>query len=322
MNKTTHIFQKIATLLVCMALLSSCIKENMSNCPEEIRIYFDISTRAGNNGINPADIDMMHLYVFNDKGLFFGEYIDDSIDEFGPDYYINCSDLFPARYRFIAWGGKDKNCYSTYPEPFVKGKTSFDEALLTLNHLGGTVSRVHHLFHSDLSATVTNEKVQRFIMPLTQHTNTINISTVGLPANNNEYTFEITDNNCSYLFDRSFTTCQQDAAFKYAASCEKDEKNQLYSTLNVMRLAANRHTPQLQIINKSSGTALYPKETQSGDLIELILKANPQNDFKTTHVYDIVLEFKSSGDGDPTNISVTIFINGWKVIEQNGDLSE
>jgi hypothetical protein len=293
----------------------------MSNCPEQIRVYFDIVTRTGDDGINPDDVDRMHLFVFS-KGYYLGEYIDNSIEHFSPDYYIDCSDLLPGKYQFIAWGGEDDNCFSTSPVPFEKGRTHIDDALLSLKHSNDMVSgRIHHLFHSDLAATVTNEKVQRFLMPLVQLTNTINIRTVGLPADGNNYTFDIADNNCNYLFDGSFLACRRYDDFIYTEPCGKDGAYQLHSTLNVMRLAADRHEPQLKIVNETSGTLLYPTGSQSGDLIDLIRRANPQNDFDTTHIYDIVLNFKpGGGDGEPTGFTVTLLINGWEVREQNGDL--
>jgi len=304
-----------------MLMLSSCriIDEDMSNCPEQIRVYFTYAPRTGNQGIDPADVDRMNLYVFSDKGLYLGEYRDDKITGFSADYYMECSDLLPGKYRFIAWAGKDEACYSTVPASFIKDKTTFDEALVTLNHPGGIISKpVHRLFYADLlSATVTTAKIQRFTMPLQQVTNTINIRTAGLPADANNYMFNIADNNCTYKFDFSQGVCPSHSTFTYTAPCTKDAAGQLHSTLDVLRLSANRHTPQLQIFNTTAGKALYPTGTQSGDLIGLILSANPQNDFDTTHIYDIVITFTSDGS---TEFSVSITINGWKVHDQSGEL--
>ena len=324
MNKKSYIVQKIAILIVNTLLLSSCLKEDMSNCPEQIRVYFDINTLDGADEINPNDVDRMNLYVFCNKGYYLGEYRDDHITDFDPDnYYIDCSDLLPGKYRFIAWAGKDENFFNTTPEPFVKGKTKFEKALLALKHSNGMVTdKVHHLFHSELPATVTNEKVQRFDMPLIQQTNTINIRTVGLLTDDCTYSFNITDNNNIYNFDSSFATDITDATFTYTAPFTKDGMHQLHSTLNVMRLAANRQTPQLQIYNETTGTTLYPFGNYSGDLIGLIKSAYPKNDFEKTHTYDIVLVFgNGNGDGD-TNFTMTILINGWQVREQNNDLVE
>ena len=312
----------IAILFAGALLQPSCLKEDTSNCPEQIRVYFDITSRATGDAINPEDIDRMNLYIFCSKGYYLGEYQDDNITDFNADYFIDCSDLLPGKYRFIAWAGKDEQYYTATPAPFVKGKTKFEEALLELKHSNGIVAAgLHHLFHSELPATVTREKVQRFDMPLIQHTNTINIYTEGLPASANAYTFEIADNNCKYHFDRSFVACEH-SGFKYVADCTKDNMHQLFSTLNVMRLADDRHTPQLQIYNKTAGTLLYPVGGQSGDLIELIRNANPDNDFELTHIYNIVFRFTDGGGEDsPTRFTVTIYINGWQVRDQNDELS-
>jgi hypothetical protein len=317
----------IAALIVNMLLLSSCLKEDMSSCPEQIRVYFtfttiDTYTGEGDDPINPDDVDRMCLFIFSEDGYFLGEYCDDNITDFSTEYFIECSDLMPGKYRFIAWGGKDESFYLTIPELFVKGKTTFDEAFLILKHPGNTISApVHHIFHSDLPATVTYNKVQRFDMPLAQLSNTINIRTVGLPADNHEYMFIITDNNDVYYFDRSFATYYSAPTFTYNAPCTKDAAGQLNATLNVLRLAADRRTPQLQIYNKTAGTTLYPFGAHSGDLIGLIRSAYPENDFEKTHTYNIVIVFGNPIDGD-TRFTLTIFINGWQVRDQNEDLVE
>jgi len=311
----------IAILLVYGLALTSCLKENLSDCPEDIRVYFDISTRADGDAINPKNVDRMNLYVFNHKGYYLCEYVDEQIDDFDDKYYIDCSDLLPGKYRFIAWGGMDRDFFSATPIQFEKGKTTFDEALLMLTHLDGIISTpVHHLFHSELPATVTYSKVQRFKMPLIQITNTVNVRTVGLPADSYAYTYEITGDNCTYQFDGEFVKCSHGYAhhdehddFKYVAPCTKDEAAQLHSTLNVMRLSKDFPTVQLKIYDEA-GTILYPTGNKSGNLIELITKANPKNDFDATHNYDIVLAFNES------DLSLTIYINGWKVKEDSGQL--
>ena len=322
--KSTKMKQKLYLILfavtfVCALLVFSCTKEDFSKCPKDLRVYFSLT----NPQSNPEDVDRMHLYVFNDRGYFQDEYRDDRITHFSPDYYMTCSNLLSGKYRFIAWAGKDENHYATTPASFVKDKTTFEEALLTLKHPGGLVSTPQHtLFHSDLPVTVVNEKGQRFYMPLSQITNTIHISTVGLPTDDNAYLFYIVDNNCTYSFDNSFASHlahSVNETFTYTTSCTKAENRQLNASLQVMRLAANRRVPRLEIYNKTAGKALYPVGDQSGDLIGLILRANPQNNFETTHTYDIILHF--SGD-ESTGFKVSITINGWEVKEQDNELND
>jgi len=321
MNKTSHIIKTISTLLVCASMFSTCIKENFSDCPENIRVYFDFDDRSGEN--HSKHIDQMNLYVFNDKGLFLHEYSEDSIN-FDSDYYINCSDLYPGKFRFIAWAGKDKNSYSIYPEPFVRNKTTIMEAFVMLNQADDCITEVvHPLFYSVLPATVTKTKEQYFSMPLELMTNTVIVRTIGLPSDNDDYTFEINDNHGYYQFDGSFGSNDVKGFYnediKYVAPCLKNEMNQIRSSINILRLSANRKSPQMQIFNKTAGRPLYPNNNdQTGNLIDLIKKANPNIDFNNTHTYDIVLNFEVSED---TNLDgLTIIINGWVVREQESDL--
>jgi hypothetical protein len=151
-------------------------------------------------------------------------------------------------------------------------------------------------------------------MPLLQITNTINIRTIGLPANTDIFSFNILDNNSDYYFDSSFANDVSDAPFKYIAPCAKDVTRQINSTLNVMRLAADRRTPKLLIFNETAGVALYPTGMQTGDLIELIQTAYPQNDFDETLTYDIDFLFEND---DAIGFTLTITINGWQVRYQD-----
>ena len=308
-------------MLLCILLLFSCLKENRSGCPRQIRVYFIAPAF-----IDPAGVDRMHLYVFDRDGYFVTKFRDDNIAGFSPDYYIDCSGLRPGNYRLIAWGGKDERYYSTSPASLVAGKTTFDEALLMLDHPQNIVTKSpSHIFHSDIAATVVaGNSFQRFDMPLSQLSNTINIYTVGLAADADDYTFNIVDNNCSYGFDR-LPVSPPHAGFTYSAPCARDSEMQLRSTLNVLMLSADRRTPQLGIYNEIAGKPLYPAGndtrastatiTQSGDLIGLILAANPHNDFETTHRYDIVLDFS-------TGLGVAVSVNGWQVRDQNNELAE
>jgi len=317
MKKRPHIILKTAILFTGLLLFSCNMKDDLTYCPKQVRVHFTYNPQE----VSIAHVDRMHLYVFNEEGRFISEFRDEQITRFDSGYYIDLPGLYPGAYRIVAWGGKDERDYTTSPAPFEKGVTTFDEALLMLQHPGDAISAlIHHLFHADLHITVDMGFArQLFYMPLVQLSNTINISTVGLPASDESYIFTITDNNCTYTFDRSFAK-HTHTPFIYSASCSKDGNNQLRATLHVLRLDANRRTPKLEILSQTTTKTLFPADSkQSGDLIELILSAYKQNNFETTHTYDIVLTF--TGD-DSTGFKVTVTVNGWKVQNQEDDLIE
>ena len=315
MNKKMRIIYWVAALAACTLPLSSCIKEDASECLEEIRVYFTFV----NNDIDPSEIDRMHLFVFTREGYYWGVYQDDHIVDFNSDYYISCVGLKPGAYRFIAWAGKDERFYSVAPKSFVEGQTTFDEALLMLEHPRDVAPALSTpVFHSDIAATVViSQRVQRFEMLLAHLSNTIHIRTEGLPADTDSYRFNIIDDNCTYRFDASLAS-HVHAPFTYTAPCTKGGGNQLFSTLHVLQLSAHRHTPRLEVYNETSGRVLYPAGTQSGDLIGLILRAYPQNNFEITRTYNILLTF--SGD-ESTGFDVTVSVNGWLVQDESGTLT-
>ena len=326
MNKSSHIFKTISTfgLLFCALTFSTCLKESFYDCPESIRVYFSFDNRTGED--QSKNIDQMNLYVFDSNGFFLYEYRDNSVN-FNNEYYIDCSDLYPGKFRFIAWAGKNENSYTTNPEIFVRNKTTFQEAFLMLNHTNDDyvyVSEViHPLFYSVLPATVTKIKEQYFEMPLELMTNTINISTIGLPSDNNEYLFEIDDDDDSYQFDGSIGSSEMKGLnggeVRYVSPCRKNEMNQIRSSINILRLSMNRNSPQMQIYNKATGDPLYPYNGQTCSLIDLIKRANPDIDFENTYTYDIVLNF-GGGSGGDGNDGLSITINGWEVREQEDNL--
>ena len=305
-----------ALLLAFVLLLAACTKDDYAQCPGEVKIFFSLLSSES----NPLEVDQMHLYIFNNCGTYLREYRDNAISRFDAQYFLDCPNLAPGSYRFVAWAGKENGCYATTPAPFIPGKTTYKEALLLLKHAGGVVeSPMHHLFHSELQVAVTNQKDQRFTMPLTQLTNTIRVRIEGLPLENNTYILRIADNNCAYTFDRSFALHEghpSGETITYTTHCTQDDSGHLNATLRVMRLMGSRRIPQLAIVNQADGKLLFPLDDQSGDLIEMILEAYTPN-FDTTHTYDIVLRFF---EDDSTGLKVTVSINGWDVQSEENEL--
>jgi len=324
-TKIPDMIPKIAMALVCVLLLSTCIREDWSTCPDDIRVYFDISPLAGGDLINPDDIDRMRLFVFSQEGIYLSEYRDDNIDEFNANYYISCNDLLPGDYRFIAWGGVDEDFYSVYAEPidFVEGVTTFNQAFTQLlmppNPDNIFTETVPHIFHGELAVKVLKERSQRFVMPLRQFSNTV-IMYARFDndiSENHIFEFSITDNNSTFGFDRSFASDPDDDDFtfrtRHTTLSKINELNYFETSLNVMRLSPVRPSHRLRIYSVTLGREVFPIGTESDDLIELIRYSNIENypvyDFEAKHNHEIIFEFH----GGPTEVSVTVTILPWRV---------
>ncbi len=292
---------KLSTRIYLLALLlpiffSGCIKEDMSDCPTGLKVYFTYEPATyARTGINPAEVDRIDLFLFDTQGIFRGVWTDET-PRLSPDYFMTIPNPPEGNCRFVAWGGLH-GCYSVQPAIFTVGKTTFDEAIMALDHASGKIEAgLQPLFFATKDTRIlTSRGGNQINMPLVQAYNTLNLTTENLLANGDTYRFTIKDNNGKYKFDYSFAP---DSDFIYTTTCNKDEQGQLQSTLNVLRLEGDRH-PVIEITNETKGTILYRE-----DLVKLINAAG-QIDYGTTHAFDIHLKF---------GMEVSVSINGWQVV--------
>lgn len=283
-------------LLLLLLSLGSCIKDDLSDCPAGLKVYFEYTPATyARTGVDPKEVDRIDLYVFDAQGVFRGVWIDKTPD-LNPDYHIVINNLpFNDTYRFIAWAGLHSH-YSALPDKFIAGKTTYSDALLKLEHASGTIdTKINPLFHAEKSQYIDNNREHRVDMPLVQVYNTINLTTEGFSNNSKTYRMTVYDNNGKYNFDSSFAS---DSDFNYTSVCTKDTDGQLSATLNVLKLADDR-TPIIEISDQD-GTILF-KENLVG-----LINAMGSNNYNNTHIYDIHLRF---------GLSVSVSVNGWWVVE-------
>jgi hypothetical protein len=319
LQKISHFFT-IALLLAFV--LQSCVKDDLSDCRKEKRVYFSYrpaSYASGDvvkEGIVPADIKRMDLYVFNENGLFV-EKITDESPTMSLDYYMTVSDLKSGKYKFVAWGNL-QNRYDISTGELVPGKTSIEELQVYLNGIADKIVEessallppLFYATHKEQVLEVNAMANQNFQLDMVQDTYTINVKVVGLTEEilkNNTYRLEIYDNNDKFKFDNDFV---QSGFFTYSSLCTQTNDT-LLSALTVMRLADNRK-PILRVVDTRTKGALI--ET---NLVELLLTLRGlgakidfsyQYEFNVTYVLDTALTI------------VAIKINGWTWVPEDGKL--
>ncbi len=301
--KYIHIISSILATLVCLAGLTACIKEDMEDCPEDLRIYLTFTPATyARTGVDPKEVDRISLFAFDVQGIFRGVWIDEN-PALAPGYYMTIPRLPAGDYRFVVWGGLHE-CYSTLPATFKVGETLYKDALLELDITSGEISKLlHPLFHAQKTEYIREDVRQQHIdMPIVQAYNTINLTTEGLAPTSDEFRMSVTDNNGKYTFDYSFAPCSE---FIYSALCTKDAGGQLRSSLNILKLAADRH-PQFGIYNVTQQKTLY-----KADLVDLLNKMEDV-DYDNIHTYDVHITFTTDG----TDLYASVSINGWEVTEE------
>lgn len=319
LQKVPHFF---TITLLLMFIIQSCVKDDLSDCLKETRVYFSYrpvtyaSADVIREGIYPADIIRMNLFIFDENGKFVKEIIDES-PTMSLDYYITIPDLKSGKYRFVAWGNLEDQ-YDISSDELIPGKTSIEELQVHLSCIADkTVNEslvpLFYATHTDKSLEVNAMVSQKFQLDMVQNTHLINVSVVGVEKdelNVNTYRSEIYDNNDKFKFDNDFV---QSDFFTYTTHCTREQINEtLSSSLTIMRLADDRK-PMLRVINNQTGDCLV-----EDNLVELLLTLRAfgvKVDFNYQHEFNIkyVLDAES-----PTTI--TIYINGWKLVKEDGEL--
>lgn len=298
MKLSTRIY--LSAILLLPSLFTGCIKEDVSDCPAGLKVYFTYEPATyARMGVDPSEVDRIDLFLFDDGGIYRGVWTDE-MPQLAPGYFMELPVQKEGGYRFIAWCDLH-DCYTTSPTGFIIGQTTFAEAMLRLDHLSGEIAGgVPPLFHADKTELLFNTREQKVSMPLVQAYNTINLTTEGLEHNSDTYRLSITDNNGKYKFDHSFA---DDSNFTYSIPCGKDNKGQLSTTLNILKLAADRH-PIFEIYNVTQGRVLY-----RADLVTL-LNGIGNIDYQRMHTYDIHIKFT-------TDMKAIVIVNGWQVTEDD-----
>jgi hypothetical protein len=297
--------------------LSSCIKEDLSDCPPSNQALQVIFTNAEGETplIGDNDLQRLTLFIFDEKGNYLDLWIQDS-PKLDSVYYPDI-ELSPGNYKFIVWSnilpngnfydviGLDKsNSSPDVISPIIIEGASVD-FLISNGRKQETLGEVFPvLAYGNKIADVQVADENRFIIPLRQNTNKVNLKVTGLSATD-DYVFSIVDNNESYDFDDRII--ENKAPFSYETNLIQNA-NDLTGSLFVLKLEKLRTIPLLKIYEKISDSEV--REIFSHGLIELISWGNPSYDFDTNHNHTITIDFWAGG----------MSINGWDVIPNDGEI--
>jgi hypothetical protein len=289
---------------------------------KEKRVYFSYrpATYASDDvvkeGIDPADIKRMDLYIFDENGLFVKKITDES-PTMSLDYYMTIPELKSGKYKFVAWGNL-QNRYNISSNELIPDKTSMEELQVYLNGIvdkmvdesSTSLPLLFYATHKEKELEVNAMADQKFQLDMVQDTYTINVKIVGLDEEtlkSNAFRLEIYDNNDKYKFDNDFV---QSDFFTYSSPCIQ-ANDTLSSALAVMRLADDRK-PILRVVNTQTRESLV--ET---DLVKLLLALS---DLGAKIDFSYQYEFNIKYVLDTAFAIVAIEINGWTWIPEDSEL--
>lgn len=307
---------KFSAWFVLLLITSSCIREDLSDCPvkmEKLQVAFSFDTPAGPRNIDPAELKIAHLYIFDVDGNYVS-----TVTYQNPQLYHNYPievDLLPGEYEFIVWMNTAEyfDVLSVDSNEKLSNPNRHEDIIkLAVPSLGYITSEIPLIMFGEVSnQQITNDN-QIITIPLVQNTNTINVTVKGLPQTGHEYYQVISDNN-AYESLQNKPVAGEEISYVAPMNLKGtksvvNESTDLVSSLRVLKLY-KENQPKLVLWNETEKIDLYPgKSGLSNDLIKMITEKYPDVDFKTTHVFDIILYYN-------TNMEVTVDIQYWNDYE-------
>lgn len=323
-----HLFPLVRHSLLLLFLLSgltSCMKEDFSDCPpvtpspleveNRIQLSFIPYSEVTGEGFEAAELESVTVFAFDTEGRFVAKVTDNAPRLGDADYYVSLP-LLPGLYDFYVWGNVH-DCYAFTCTDFIKEETLVATTGLDFGRPSNDTLTVspHPLFFASLEDvevkpfTRADIVYQELTLPLVKNTYNVDFELSGLDESI-LLGIVVTDNNSSYGFDNSFLNCDY---MHYTSPCVWKTEDDVYrSSLTTLRLDRKR-SPRFKLYNQTVGKLIYHE-----DLIDLILSSEEisgkQIDFSRQYNFKIVVSF--SKEIETGEISINISVNGWHVVEQ------
>jgi hypothetical protein len=309
MNKILYYICLTLTLFTAV----SCIKEDLSDCPNGTVFRFKMENKYPDNFIAQSDLHNAALFIFdeNDNFVQLWDIPEPALDS----VYAPNLKLPAGTYSLVVWINIEEP-YETVPElgnfadelP-LRSQKEFRLTVPSSGVVDESAKLLPHVFYGENEEFVHTNKDDLAVVPIIQQTNTINLTVTGLPSDNENYLFAISDDNGAYSFKNEFVAFTD---FSYTQNGTFAQE--LKASIVTMKLADNR-SPLLTIGNSTTGKTIFPAyEGQLNNIVEMIKRSKLPaiNNFEQTHVYNIEINFA-------TDMSVTITVNDWNVIDDSGN---
>lgn len=204
----------VGTALVAVPALalSSCdfIYQDLEECPPgmNLRFVYDYNMEFAN--AFPSQVDCLTLLIYDGQGRYLETRTVTDRDQLGDENWRMYLDLPVGDYTFVAYGGMACGDSSfrfvttpTAGSPLTDLGVDLESYLLT-SPVG---TRLHPLFYGRGEFSITESKsldVPEGTIYMMKDTNNVRIllqNIDGTPVDNNDFIFEITDNNTSFAWN-------------------------------------------------------------------------------------------------------------------------
>lgn len=144
-------------LVITLSGFSSCIKEDLDDCPSIVRVRFDYSYNMLSENLFGDQAEMVALYVFDNQGVLVTE--KSVTSKFNPDSYVELTGMPKGSYKLVSWAKsihlKESKSDFVIPQLTI-GHSTLDDLSYYLEAENNTYQRElnHHLIgHADFSVS-------------------------------------------------------------------------------------------------------------------------------------------------------------------------
>lgn len=308
----------LSASLLCLA--SGCIKEDLSECNPGVLLKYDYSLNPEHTNLFGQEVDKVTVFVFDENGLYYDRFSEEG-SHLTNDWQMRLP-LPPGNYTAVTWGGAlgtyrigETNAGETaFQSELAKGVTHIDNFMLTAEKDGQPLTQLDDLYHgrADVVSVYQPETATTVgLMKDTKHlTVTVQDLTVGrgrAGAGDAPYEVYCTGANARYLADNSFGRKAETVTYRPYNTYTTPGK--AVSELDLLRLVIG--SPFRLVVNDKAGRKVFDR-----DLLEAMMATGH---FKTQEDFDRELDYHVVIKTD-LDLSITVTINGWEVVDIVPDL--
>ena len=222
----TFLVKKGLYLLILLFALTSCIYEDETACPIEVRFVYDRNMEYAD--AFSSQVDDVTLFIFNEQGVFL-KAVHEETDALH-ESKINL-DLSPGVYQLVAWCGlsQDEDGLYIINYRLTPGVSTIEEAGFKLNCDGNSAVRheLCNLYHGIVrDFRVAPDAPSQATISLTQNVNRVKVMLQRYSATRatvSDYTVALETANYQLGYDNSVQPCEALDYRPYAVAAQTVE---------------------------------------------------------------------------------------------------
>lgn len=303
-----------AFIVVASTLISSCTKEDVSMCYPGLQLKFSYLLNKQGVNLFGDEIDQMTVFVFDANGHYYTTFSDGG-NHLNNDYVMTLP-LPIGKYTIISWGGNMSfynplamiNESTDVRQPLKVGETTLEQFRLLVKQQEN--NEALGLYYGNAYEVESKTgSLHTYPIELIKNSNTIRVHFTGLDnitqrkGQTPQFDVTITAKNGRYNYENNIPSAAKTVLYKPHTQIEGI--NELTYDSDMLRLMIGRE-PMLRVVNHQTGV-----EICNFNIVKAIMK-DPK--YKTQTDIDredfFTFEFKIG-----TDMSVSITINGWTIID-------